>query len=61
LTHVIVGARGQADAAGDGARDRRKNPGASLTIVPDAGHLVNIEKPAEFNAAAIGFIRVAAG
>lgn len=34
-------------------------PGAKLSIVPDAGHLVNIEKPAEFNAVAIDFIRTA--
>ena len=29
-------------------------PGAKLTVIADAGHLVNIEKPAEFNAAAMG-------
>jgi 3-oxoadipate enol-lactonase len=26
-------------------------PGADLTIIPDAGHLINIEQPAAFNAA----------
>lgn len=34
-------------------------PGAKLTIIPGAGHLVNIEKPAEFNAVAVDFIRSA--
>jgi pimeloyl-ACP methyl ester carboxylesterase len=34
-------------------------PGAKLTVIPDAGHLVNIEQPAAFNAAAIAFIRAA--
>jgi pimeloyl-ACP methyl ester carboxylesterase len=31
-------------------------PGAVLTVIDDAGHLVNIEKPAEFNAAVLAFL-----
>ena len=34
-------------------------PGAKLTVIPDAGHLVNIERPEDFNKAAVGFIRKA--
>ncbi len=36
-------------------------PGAELTMIPGAGHLVNIEKPLEFDAAALGFLRRHAG
>jgi pimeloyl-ACP methyl ester carboxylesterase len=32
-------------------------PGAVLTVIDDAGHLSNIEKPEEFNAAVLGFIQ----
>jgi 3-oxoadipate enol-lactonase len=31
--------------------------GARLLVIEEAGHLVNIEKPAEFNAAVLGFLR----
>jgi 3-oxoadipate enol-lactonase len=31
-------------------------PGAQLTIIPEAGHLINIERPAEFNSAALDFL-----
>ena len=27
-----------------------------VTVIDDAGHLVNIEKPAEFNAAVLAFL-----
>jgi len=30
---------------------------AELTVIEDAGHLSNIEKPEEFNAATLGFLR----
>ncbi len=32
-------------------------PGALLTVIPDAGHLSNIERPSAFNAAVLGFLR----
>ncbi|MBI1201263.1 MAG: alpha/beta fold hydrolase [Rhodopseudomonas sp.] len=32
-------------------------PGAELTVIDDAGHLSNIEKPAEFSAAVLGFLK----
>ncbi|WP_157632767.1 alpha/beta hydrolase [Hoeflea sp. 108] len=31
-------------------------PQATLTVVPDAGHLLNIENPVDFNAAALNFL-----
>lgn len=34
-------------------------PGAKLTVVPNAPHGVSLERPDEFNAAALGFIREA--
>lgn len=36
-------------------------PGAELAVIEDAGHLVNIEKPAEFNRVVLGFLRRHAG
>jgi 3-oxoadipate enol-lactonase len=56
-THVIVGSEDRLTTP-DMCRDIASAiPGAKLTIIPDAGHLVNIEQPAAFNAAAIEFIR----
>ncbi len=31
-------------------------PAAKVTIIPEAGHLINIERPLEFNAAVLGFL-----
>jgi pimeloyl-ACP methyl ester carboxylesterase len=31
-------------------------PGARLAVIPAAGHLSNIEQPAAFNAAVLGFL-----
>jgi 2-succinyl-6-hydroxy-2,4-cyclohexadiene-1-carboxylate synthase len=36
---------------------QRALPGARMTIVPDAGHAVHLERPAAFASAAIGFLR----
>jgi 3-oxoadipate enol-lactonase len=36
-------------------------PGARLVVIPEAGHLSNIEKPAAFNDAVLGFLRQVAG
>ena len=33
-----------------------KIPGASLAVIPDAGHSANIDQPAAFNAALMGFL-----
>lgn len=35
--------------------------GACLVILPEAGHLANLEKPAEFNAAVLDFLREVTG
>ena len=36
-------------------------PNSRLHIIPGAGHLTNIEKPAEFNAVLLGFLRDISG
>ena len=33
-------------------------PGSSLTVIPDAGHVSNVDQPAAFNAAVNDFLRV---
>jgi 3-oxoadipate enol-lactonase len=56
-THVIVGSADRLTTP-DMAREMiARIPGAKLTVIDDAGHLPNIEKPAEFNAAVAGFLR----
>jgi pimeloyl-ACP methyl ester carboxylesterase len=35
----------------------RDIPGAEITLIPDAGHLSNLENPQAFNSAVIGFLR----
>jgi 3-oxoadipate enol-lactonase len=60
-THVIVGADDTLTTPAMCRELAGMIPGARFTEIADAGHLVNIEKPAAFNAAAIGFIREAAG
>ena len=56
-THVIVGAEDRLTTPDMCRELAGMIPGARFTVIADAGHLVNIEKPAEFNAAAIAFIR----
>ena len=56
-THVIVGGEDRLTTPAMCRELADLIPGARFTLIPDAGHLVNIEKPAEFNAAAIAFIR----
>jgi 3-oxoadipate enol-lactonase len=55
-THVIVGAEDRLTPPDVARQIAGSIPGAELTIIPDAGHLVNIEKPTEFNQAAIRFL-----
>ncbi len=33
-----------------------KIPGAKKVVLPDAGHAANIDQPAAFNAAVLGFL-----
>jgi 3-oxoadipate enol-lactonase len=58
-THIIVGGADRLTTPEMAKELTAKIPGAKLTVIPDAGHLVNIEKPEEFNEAAISFIRAA--
>jgi len=55
--HVVVGAddRLTPPELARGMADRI--PEAALTIIPEAGHLSNIEQPERFNAAVLGFLR----
>jgi 3-oxoadipate enol-lactonase len=56
-THVVVGSEDRLTTVEMAKELAGDIPGAELTVIDDAGHLVNIEKPAEFNAAALGFLR----
>jgi 3-oxoadipate enol-lactonase len=56
-THVIVGS-GDRLTTPDMCRElAARIPGAKLTVIDDAGHLPNIERPAAFNAAVVAFLR----
>ena len=56
-THVVVGSEDKLTNV-DMARELVSDiPGAELTVIDDAGHLSNIEKPDEFNAAVLGFLK----
>ena len=59
-THVVVGGADKLTTPEMAKELTAKIPGAKLTVIPDAGHLVNIEKPAEFNEMVISFIKSAA-
>jgi 3-oxoadipate enol-lactonase len=56
-THVIVGSEDKLTTPAMAQEIVDRIPGAKLTIIADAGHLTNIEKPAEFNAAVVAFLR----
>lgn len=55
-TLVIVGASDQLTPPSEARAIAEQIAGAELLIVPDAGHLVNIETPKEFNAAVRRFL-----
>ena len=55
--HVIVGSEDKLTPPAMAQEIVDRIPGAKLTIINDAGHLTNIEKPAEFNAAVVAFLR----
>jgi 3-oxoadipate enol-lactonase len=55
-TLVIVGEDDQLTPPSDARAIVQEIAGAELLVVPDAGHLVNIEAPAEFNAAVRRFL-----
>jgi 3-oxoadipate enol-lactonase len=56
-THVIVGSADRLTTPAMARQIAARIPGARLTVIDDAGHLPNIEKPAEFNAAVVAFLR----
>ncbi|HEU5018826.1 MAG TPA: alpha/beta fold hydrolase, partial [Pseudolabrys sp.] len=56
-TLVVVGSEDRLTTVRMAQELATEIPGAELSVIDDAGHLVNIEKPAEFNAAVIDFLR----
>jgi pimeloyl-ACP methyl ester carboxylesterase len=60
-TALIFGEQDAITKVEEGRKMAEAIPDAQLTIIPDAGHLSNLEKPQEFNAAVVELIeRVAA-
>jgi 3-oxoadipate enol-lactonase len=55
-THFVVGAEDRLTPPHLSEAMHRDLPGSALTVIPGAGHLSNIEKPAEFNAAVLAFL-----
>jgi 3-oxoadipate enol-lactonase len=55
--HVVVGEDDRLTTVEMAQEIAADIPGAELTIIPGAGHLANIEKPVEFNAATLAFLR----
>lgn len=56
-THVVVGGADRLTPPTMAREIADEIPGAALTVIDDAGHLVNIEKPEAFNEAALGFLK----
>jgi len=55
-TLVIVGELDQGTPPADATTMAEGIRGARLTIIPNAGHLSNLEAPAAFNAAVLEFV-----
>jgi len=53
---LVAGERDQPAVAASRALAARL-PDARMTVIPDAGHLVNVVQPAAFNAAVETFLR----
>ena len=56
-TLVITGEADRSAAPEVARKMAERIPGAALVILPGAGHLLNIEQPAAFNAALLAFLR----
>jgi len=56
-THIVVGADDRLTPPDIARAMASRIEGARLTIIPDAGHLANLEQPQHFNAAVLGFLR----
>jgi len=55
-TQVIAGADDRITPAGEARMMARAIPGARFDLIEDAGHLSNLEQPADFNAVLKGFL-----
>ena len=56
-TLVVVGADDRLTPPDVSREIAAEIPGSELAVIPDAGHLVNIEQPEAFNAAVLDFLR----
>ena len=61
LAFVIGGTEDQVAPAPQMQALATQIPGAALLVIQGAGHLVNIEKPREFNAGLQAFLKSVAG
>ncbi len=55
--HILVGADDRLTPPEVARGMARRVSHAALTILPDCGHLANLEQPQRFNAAVLGFLR----
>ena len=55
-TLVIVGDRDDPEIVERSRTMSRAIPHGTLTVISDAGHMVNLERPREFNRALAGFL-----
>jgi 3-oxoadipate enol-lactonase len=56
-THIVVGADDTLTPPEVSRAMAARIAGSRLTVIPDAGHLSNLEQPRAFNAAVLGFLR----
>lgn len=55
-THVIVGAEDPSTPVAAAELIHARIPGSTLTVIPDAAHLANVEQPGAFDRALLGFL-----
>jgi len=55
--HIVVGADDRLTPPEIARAMAARIAGARLTVIPDAGHLANLEQPQRFNAAVLAFLR----
>jgi 3-oxoadipate enol-lactonase len=56
-TLVVVGSEDKLTTVAMATEIAAEIPGAELAVIDDAGHLSNIEKPGQFNAVVLGFLK----
>lgn len=56
-THIVVGADDTLTPPKVARAMARRIAGARLSVIPEAGHLANLEQPQRFSAAVLGFLR----